>query len=93
MKQEKKYPQELLDQLGITSPENVPTKKAALYLQDVKGIPTAPSSLEVYRCKGKGPKYKKILSRVFYTLPWLDRYASGIEVKIYDPAQHLKEVR
>ena len=80
------HPQELLDRFKIVNSEAVTTKQAAKYLTEVKGIPTAPSSLEVYRCIGKGSRYKKIGSRVFYTLPWLDEYAAGIEVKIFDPA-------
>lgn len=79
-------PQALLDQIGIIHPDSVPTKKAAEYLSRVKGLQTAPSSLEVYRSTSRGPKYKKIQSRVFYTLDWLDEYAQGIEVKIFDPS-------
>ncbi|HHL34258.1 MAG TPA: hypothetical protein ENJ30_07845 [Desulfobulbaceae bacterium] len=85
------YPKELLKQLSIQSAEAVPTIPAANYLTRIKGIPTAPSSLEVYRCQGKGPKYKKIGSRVFYTLPWLDEHAAGIEIKIFDPANSHRE--
>jgi len=82
------YPKELLDSLGIKNPSSVSTKPAADYLSIVKGIPTAPSSLEVYRSiGGRGPKFKKIGSRVFYHLEWLDDYAAGIEVKIYDPSK------
>ena len=85
------YPQSLLDRFGITTPEAVTTKQAAEYLTKEKGIPTAASSLEVYRCLGRGCRYKKIGSRVFYTLPWLDEYAAGIEVKIYDPSKVRQE--
>ena len=81
------YQKELLDRLGIQSQEAVSTRAASKYLTQIKGIPTAASSLEVYRCQGRGPKYKKIGNRVFYTLPWLDRYAAGIEIKIYDPSE------
>ena len=81
------YPQSLLDRFGIVNPEAVTTRQAAAYLAKEKGIPTAPSSLEVYRCIGRGSRYKKIGSRVFYTLPWLDEYAAGIEVKIFDPSK------
>ncbi len=81
------YPQPLLERLGIANPEAVTTKQAAAYLTKEKGIPTASSSLEVYRSQGRASRYKKIGSRVFYTLPWLDEYAAGIEVKIYDPSK------
>jgi len=76
-----------LQQIGIINPDAVSTKQAAAYLSLVKGVPTAPSSLEVYRSKSRGAKYKKIGSRVFYTTAWLDEYAEGVEVKIFDPSQ------
>lgn len=75
-----------ISKIGIFHPEAVTTKQAAKYLSLVKGIPTAPSSLEVYRSTSRGPKFKKIGSRVFYTLDWLDEYANGVEVKIFDPS-------
>lgn len=73
--------------IGIKNPEAIPTEQAAAYLTEVSGVPTAASSLEVYRCKSRGPKYKKIGSRVYYTQKWLDDYAAGVEIKIYDPAR------
>lgn len=82
------YPPDLLDQLGIVNPDAVTTKQAAAYLSRIKGIPTATSSLEVYRCKGKGLRYRKIGSRVFYTLSDLDAYCDGIPIKIFDPAHN-----
>jgi len=75
---------EALQQIGIVNPEAVPTRQAAAYLSQIKNVPTAPSSLEVYRCQSRGPKYKKIGSRVFYTLAWLDQWAAGVEVMVYD---------
>lgn len=78
---------EALQQIGIVNPEAVPTKQAAAYLSQIKNVPTASSSMEVYRCKSRGPKYKKIGSRVFYTLAWLDQWAAGVEVMIYDPSR------
>jgi len=83
----KHYPTDLLDRLGIVNPDAVTTQQAADYLTKEKNIPTAKSSMEVYRCQGRGPIFKKIGSRVFYCLSWLDEYASGIEVKIYDPSK------
>lgn len=81
------YSKKVLEELKIVNPECVTTKQAALYLSQIKGIPTAPSSLEVYRSTSRGPKFKKINSRVFYTLPWLDEHANGVEVRIYDPSK------
>jgi hypothetical protein len=78
--------EESFKQFGITNPEAITTKQASAYLTKIKGIPTAASSLEVYRCQSRGPKYKKIGSRVYYTIPWLDKWANGVEVKIFDPS-------
>jgi hypothetical protein len=86
-KENQHHPGHLLTQIGITHPESIPTRQASRYLTEIKGIPTAESSLEVYRSTGRGPCYKKIGSRVFYTLDWLDKYAAGIEIKIYDPSK------
>ena len=79
--------QAILTQSGITHPGNITTQQAAAYLTQV-GVPTAKSTLEVFRCQSRGPKFKKIGSRVFYTKEWLDEYAQGVEVRIYDPSHH-----
>lgn len=81
------YPNELLKSLGIINPENVTTKQASRYLTEIKGIPIRPSTLEVYRSTGRGARYRKINARVYYSLQWLDEYAAGIEVKIFDPSK------
>lgn len=70
---------------GIAHPGNITTSQASSYLKHI-GFPIAKSTLEVLRCHSRGPKYKKIGSRVFYTKEWLDEYAQGVEVKIYDPS-------
>lgn len=74
-----------LQQLGIVSPENLTTKQASAYLTLIKNIPTAASSLEVYRCTSRGPTFKRIGRRCYYTTAWLDKWAEGIEVRIFDP--------
>jgi hypothetical protein len=43
--------------------------------------------LEVWRCKKRGPKYKKVGFRVYYEQPWLDEFMVGLEIKIFDPAK------
>lgn len=79
--------QEVLIKSGITHPDNITTKQAAAYLTQV-GIPTAKSTLEVMRTQSRGPRYRKITSRVYYSKEWLDEYAQGVEVRIYDPSQN-----
>lgn len=76
---------EALKELGIINPESITTRQASRYLSEIKGVPVAQSSLEVYRSTSRGPKYKKIGSRVFYAIKWLDEWADGVEIHIFDP--------
>ncbi len=62
------------------------TRQASAYLNSC-GVPYSKKTLEVFRCKKRGPKYKKIVSRVYYEKGWLDDFLAGLEVKIFDPAQ------
>lgn len=77
--------EEDLARIGIKNPLAIPTRQAAAYLTEIKNIPTAPSTLEVYRHRSRGPKYKKVSGRVYYTAAWLDEYADGVPVSIFDP--------
>jgi hypothetical protein len=77
-----------LRELGVVHPDSFTTGQASSYLTEFKGIPTAKSTLEVFRCQGRGPRYRKIGSRVFYTLAELDRYAQGVDIKIFDPSEN-----
>ena len=77
--------EEALARIGIKNPLAIPTPQAAAYLSQIKNIPTAPSTLEVYRHRSRGPKYKKVSGRVYYTAAWLDEYADGVPVSIFDP--------
>lgn len=76
---------EALARIGIKNPLAIPTRQAAAYLTAIKNIPTAPSTLEVFRHRSRGPKYKKVGGRVYYTTAWLDEYADGVPVAIFDP--------
>jgi hypothetical protein len=62
------------------------TVEASAYLTSC-GVPYSKKTLEVFRCKKRGPKYKKIVSRVYYERSWLDEFLKGLEVKIFDPAK------
>lgn len=62
------------------------TVEASTYLTSC-GCPYTKKTLEVWRCLKRGPKYKKIVSRVYYEKEWLDEFVSGIEVKFFDPAK------
>jgi hypothetical protein len=62
------------------------TVEASAYLTS-RGVPYSKKTLEVFRCRKRGPKYKKIISRVYYEQSWLDEFLAGLEVKIFDPAK------
>ena len=71
-------------------PAAMTTKQASIYLSE-RDFPVKSSTLEVWRCKKKGPKFKKEMSRVFYEKEWLDSFMEGVPVKIFDP--HTGELR
>jgi hypothetical protein len=54
------------------------TKEAAAYL----GV--KPNTLEVWRCKHRGPKYAKLGSRVIYDPDDLDDYYAGCSINTRD---------
>lgn len=62
------------------------TVEASAYLT-ARGVPYTKKTLECYRCKKRGPKYKKIVSRVFYEKAWLDEFIEGLEIKVFDPTR------
>jgi hypothetical protein len=62
------------------------TVEASAYLTSC-GVPYSKKTLEVFRCQKRGPKYKKIVSRVYYERRWLDEFLSGLEIKIFDPCK------
>lgn len=77
---------EILQKIGVSNPALLTTQQASAYLTEL-GLPTAASSLEVARCKSRGPKYKKIGGRVYYDVDWLNEHAAGVEVRIFDPSR------
>ena len=72
--------------MEILHPNTMTTPDASKYLI-ASGHRTTSKTLEVWRCKKRGPKYKKVGSRVYYERPWLDEFLAGLEVKIFDPAK------
>jgi hypothetical protein len=42
------------------------TREAANIVKDRFNVKVSPGTLEVYRCQGKGPRYRKIGRRAFY---------------------------
>ena len=60
------------------------TEEAAAYLR------LQPSTLAVWRCRHKGPRYRKMGSRVIYLRNDLDDYASNCVVHTIDTAPQLR---
>jgi len=77
-----------MEKQAVPHPKAMTTKAAAAYLADC-GYPTTHKTLEVFRCRNRGPKYKKVGRRVFYEQAWLDEYMAGVVVKIYDPSEQM----
>jgi hypothetical protein len=66
--------------------QKLTTKAAAAYLR------LQPGTLEVWRCRGRGPKYQKIGRRVIYDQKFLDEYASANTVLTSDTCPKLTKV-
>jgi hypothetical protein len=59
---------------------NLNTREAVGYLKR-KGAFFSKGTLEVWRCLGKGPRFKKISGKIFYELEALDDFLKGQEVE------------
>jgi hypothetical protein len=59
------------------------TKQAATYLKEI-GTPFSPGTLEVWRSKGRGPRYRKVCNRVIYLPADLEAFARGQVVETTD---------
>lgn len=66
--------------------QKLTTAEAAAYLR------LKPGTLEVWRCRGRGPKYQKIGRRVIYDQKFLDEYASAHTVLTSDTCPKLAKV-
>ena len=62
------------------------TVEASAYLTS-RGVPYSKKTLEVFRCKKRGPRYKKIVSRVYYEQSWLDEFLDGLEIRVFNPSE------
>jgi len=62
---------------------NFDTKKAVEYLNSL-GLSFSPGTLEVWRCQGRGPRFKKVARKVFYEKAALDEFACGQTVETID---------
>lgn len=62
------------------------TQEAVIFLRDELGVPFTQKTLETWRSLGKGPKYLRISSRIFYTKKSLIEFTTGQPVKTSNPA-------
>ena len=62
---------------------NFSTKGAAQYLKEI-GAAFTPNTLEVWRCQGRGPRFKKIARKVFYEKSALDEFVRGQSFETLD---------
>ncbi len=60
------------------------TPEAAHYLR------LCPGTLEVWRCMGRGPRFRRVGRRIFYTKEDLDEFAKSFIVETVDsfPVRH-----
>ena len=62
---------------------NFNTDGASNYLKSL-GLPFQSGTLEVWRCLGKGPRFKRVARKVFYEKAALDEFAHGEAVETID---------
>ena len=62
---------------------NFNTKEAVKYLRTL-GLNFKPSTLEVWRCLGKGPRYKKVARKVYYEESDLNEFIKGQKFETID---------
>lgn len=62
------------------------TRQAANYLKEL-GTPFSGGTLEVWRCQGRGPRYRRICRRVVYTPEDLERFSVGQIIETTDSLQ------
>ena len=63
--------------------QKLDTRQAAAYLTE-RGVPVRVGTLEVWRCKGRGPRYFKIGRWARYEPRDLDRFAMGQVIDTVD---------
>jgi hypothetical protein len=69
--------------------KNLNTRDAAVYLQNQCGIPVTPGTMEVWRCLGRGPRFRKVARWVLYAPMDLDRFAAGQTVETVDSLERV----
>jgi hypothetical protein len=61
------------------------TNEAAHFLQKELGVPIGTKkTLESWRCQGRGPAYRRLSGRIFYSREALESFARGEQVQTAD---------
>jgi len=60
------------------------TRQAAKYLKEKHNVPPTEGTMEVWRCLGKGPRYRKVGRWIRYATEDLDDFARGQIVETID---------
>jgi len=73
--------------MEIQTEKQLTTQQASKYLIE-KGIKAKPGSMQVWRCLGKGPRYRRVggphRGMIYYTKQDLDKFAAGEAVETID---------
>ena len=69
--------------LSIVEAASLSTKEAASYLKSI-GTPFSAGTLEVWRCQGRGPRFRRVNRKIFYTKEDLDQFIQGQVVETID---------
>lgn len=59
------------------------TNQASVYLKSI-GVSYTSKTLAVLRCYGRGPGFRRVGRRIYYTISELDHFASGHPVMTID---------
>jgi len=62
---------------------NYNTREASKYLRKI-GVSATAGTMEVWRCRGRGPAFIRIMGRVYYPEENLVSFATGQPVKTID---------
>ena len=61
------------------------TNEAAHYLREELGVPVGTKkTLEAWRCLGRGPAYRRLCGRIYYSKEALEHFARGEKVETVD---------
>ena len=61
------------------------TEEASHFLREELGVPVGTrKTLEAWRCLGRGPAYRRLCGRIYYSRKELEHFARGEEIATVD---------